>query len=85
MAMSFVHDGGVTVTYTVHPHDAVPTTIPVAQPGPAPAVTHQPLPLTGAPLTAELIGSFGLLLAGAIAAWTAHRAGRSRRRPSSMA
>ncbi len=79
MALPIPRDGSVSVTYTVQPHSAVPTTtVPVAVPGPAPAVTHQPLPLTGAPVTVELVGSFGLLLAGAVTAWWAHRAGRRR-------
>jgi hypothetical protein len=56
------------VLYTV----PVPTTtIPIAPPAPSPAVTHQPLPLTGAPITVELIGSFGLLVAGALTALSA--------------
>lgn len=74
MAGQYARDGGVTITYTVRPHQAVPTTtVPVAVPQPAPAVTHAPLPLTGAPVALELIGSFGLLLAGALTAWSAHR------------
>ena len=66
-------DGTVVVTYTVHGALPPTTTIPTARPGPVPAVTHQPLPLTGAPLTLEMIGSFGLLLAGFIAAVSARR------------
>lgn len=60
--------GGAVVVYTV---PAPTTTIPIAPPAPLPAVTHQPLPLTGAPITVELIGSFGLLLAGALTALSA--------------
>lgn len=68
---------GVLVTYTVEgPAAAPPTTAPPTQSQPPPAVTHQPLPLTGAPLTLELVGSFGLLVAGALAAWSAHRRAR---------
>lgn len=68
-------DSTVVVTYTVKAADPVPTTtVPAAVP--APAVTHPPLPLTGAPVAVELIGSFGLLLAGALTAWSAHRAVR---------
>ena len=59
--------GGAAVLYTV---PAPTTTIPIAPPAP-PAVTHQPLPLTGAPVTIELIGSFGLLVAGALTALSA--------------
>lgn len=71
---------GVLVTYTVQgPTAAPPTTAPPAPIQPTPAVTHQPLPLTGAPLTLELVGSFGLLVAGALAAWSAHRRARPRR------
>lgn len=73
---SFAHDS-VTITYTVKGRDPSPTTVPVARPAPMPAVTHQPLPYTGAPVTLELIGSFALLLVGALAALSAHR-GRHR-------
>ncbi|HMC39194.1 MAG TPA: hypothetical protein VKI19_05995 [Acidimicrobiales bacterium] len=77
MAGAFTRDGGVVVIYTVQGSPGpTTTTIPAAQP-PTPAVTHQPLPLTGAPVTLELIGSFGLLAAGALTAIAARRRGRS--------
>ena len=66
-------DGGVVVTYTVHGASLPTTTIPVARPVPQPVVTHHSLPITGAPVALELAASFGLLLAGAIAAWAARR------------
>jgi hypothetical protein len=76
-------DSGVVVTYTVHGASAPPptttttttttTTVPVAKPVPQPVVTHHPLPLTGAPVAVEMAVSFGLLLAGAIAAISARR------------
>ncbi len=66
---------GVVVTYTVQG----PAAAPPAPSRPTPAVTHQPLPLTGAPLTLELIGSFGLLAAGVLTAWSAHRRTRGLR------
>ena len=71
---ALIGDSGVVVTYTVH-GDPVPTTttIPVAKPVPQPAVTHHPLPITGAPVVLEVTASFGLLLAGAVAAFLARR------------
>jgi hypothetical protein len=77
-------DGGVVVTYTVHgapaPTTTIPTptttpttTVPVAKPVPQPVVSHDPLPLTGAPVVLEITASFGLLVAGALAALLAHR------------
>lgn len=71
---------GVVVTYTVRGPVADP---PPSLSHPTPAVTHQPLPLTGAPLGLELIGSFGLLVAGALTAWSAHRRVRPDRSHSS--
>jgi hypothetical protein len=68
--------GGAVVLYTVA--SPTTTTIPLAHPAPTPAVTHQPLPLTGAPVMVELVGSFALLFAGGIAALMA-RYGRRRR------
>lgn len=77
--MTLPSDSAVTVTYTVQPQAVVPTTtVPAGVPDPPPAVVHQPLPLTGAPVAIEMVGSFGLLLAGALTAWSAHRAGRRR-------
>lgn len=76
-----VTDGGVVVTYTVAPHRSAPpavtTTVPLAVPAPPPAVTHQALPLTGAPLTLELLGAFGLLVVGAATARWSHRRPRA--------
>ena len=81
MSGPVVGDGGVVVTYTVH-GAATPTittttttttTIPLARPAPQPNVTHHPLPLTGAPVAIEMTASFGLLLAGALAAFMARR------------
>lgn len=67
--------GGVVVTYTVHgaATPSTTTTIPPAKPAPQPTVTHHPLPLTGAPVAIEMTASFGLLLAGALAAFMARR------------
>jgi hypothetical protein len=79
-ALAADDSGGATVLYTVGSPQTPTTTIALAHPGPAPAVTHQPLPLTGAPVVLELVGSLGLLLAGTIAALIA-RYGPSRRVP----
>lgn len=74
MPGSVTGDGGVVVTYTVHSAGTpTTTTIPLAEPAPQPAVTHHPLPLTGAPVAIEMAASFGLLLAGAVAAFMARR------------
>ena len=71
---SVIGDGGVVVTYTVHgPGTPTTTTIPLAPPAPHPVITHDPLPLTGAPVVVEMTASFGLLLAGALAAFMARR------------
>lgn len=77
MATSGSGQGTVTITYTVGPRQANPTTttVPVASPPPQPAVNHQPLPFTGAPVTLELTGSVALLVAGALAALAARRKG----------
>ena len=79
---SVLGDGGVVVTYTVR-GAATPTTtttltpptttVPLANPVPQPVVAHHPLPLTGAPVVLEMTASFGLLLAGALAAFMARR------------
>lgn len=71
---------GVVVRYTVR---GPVSDSPPSSSHPAPVVTHQPLPLTGAPVGLELIGSFGLLVAGALTAWSAHRRARPARSHSS--
>ena len=89
MSAGLLGDSGVVVTYTVHRASAPPpttttsttttttttttTAVPVAKPVPQPVVTHHALPITGAPVALEMTVSFGLLLAGAIAAVTARR------------
>lgn len=72
MSGSRLDGTGVVITYTVH-RAAPPTTVPVAKPVPKPVVTHHPLPITGAPVALEMTASFGLLLAGALAAICARR------------
>lgn len=87
MVLSYAGDGGVTVTYTVGPPNAVPVTSVPTSPVPSapvpkavatpPAVTHSPLPLTGAPVALELGGSLGLLVAGVLAVAAARRRRRA--------
>lgn len=48
-----------------------------ATPAVAVPVAHRSLPLTGAPVMMELSASLGLLVAGALAAWSATRRQRS--------
>ena len=51
--------------------------VPPATPAVAVPVGHRSLPLTGAPVMMELTASLGLLVAGALAAWSATRRRRS--------
>ena len=73
MPSSMAGDNGVVVTYTVLRAGTPTTSVPAAKPVPQPVVSHGPLPITGAPVAIEMMASFGLLLAGAIAAIAARR------------
>lgn len=72
MAVAFTagDTGGAVVLYTLK---APTTTLAPATLQPTPPAHHGPLPLTGAPVTFELMGALGLLLAGALAALSARR------------
>lgn len=82
MTTSGQGDGRVTITYTVGPHPGdPPARVAGPDPRPHPGGTHQPLPFTGAPVVVELLGSFALLLAGAVAALSATVKSRTAARP----